>query len=109
MSTQKLSIECRCNSPEHTFTFMMDDDPDWDDVYLYVHLNKLPFWRRVLYVIRYVFGYRSKYGCFDEVVMGQPDLDKLQSFINRVRDAKAQARSPGLPQEEWIGEPGDHI
>ena len=104
MTTQKLSIECLCNSPEHSFMFMMDDDPSWEMSYLYVHLNKLSFWQRVVYAVRYIFGYQSKYGCFDEVCLTQADLDKIVDYIKRVQDVRAKTRSSGVSPEVWTPE-----
>ncbi len=109
MASQKLSVQCSCDSPEHTFMFIMDDDPEWNDTYLFVHLKPLPFWRRVAAAIRYVFGYTSKYGCFDESVLNDEQLDSILNFVNRVRDAKNKARCPGIPKEEWLGESGDQL
>ena len=56
---------CRCGSLEHMFVVSADDQ----DLFLEIHLAPAPFFERVLHAIRHVFGYRSKWGDFDEVLL----------------------------------------
>lgn len=56
---------CRCGSLQHSFVVTAD----LTDVMLEVHLSPLPFWQRVGNAIRYVFGGRSKYGDFEEILL----------------------------------------
>lgn len=56
---------CQCNSLQHLFVVT----PEEDEIYLEVHLSPLPFWKRVRNAVRYVFGRRSKYGDFEEIIL----------------------------------------
>lgn len=56
---------CQCNSLQHLFVVT----PAEDEIYLEVHLSPLPFWKRVRNAVRYVFGRRSKYGDFEEIIL----------------------------------------
>ena len=41
------------------------------EVSVEVHLSPLPFWRRLINGIKYIFGHRSKYGDFEEVILNR--------------------------------------
>jgi hypothetical protein len=69
---------CNCMSPEHQMIFslydwgagvqerFLEDDPAENiTCTLSIYLQDKSFWRRVWTAIRYVFGYRSKYGNWD--------------------------------------------
>lgn len=56
---------CACSSLEHMFVVTEDDE----DLFLEVHLRPAPFWKRVGKAVRYVFGHRSRYGSFEEIVL----------------------------------------
>ena len=76
---------CECSSPEHQILFTWWDDDD--RVYMTVHLPKQSLWRRIKDGIRYIFGHRSKYGDFDEVVLNPDDWAKMQKVSNYLRMA----------------------
>ena len=61
-------------------------DPDADEpgeqfIYIYTHLAAQGFWRRLVTGLRYIFGYKCKYGHFDEVVIGPETALELWDFI----------------------------
>lgn len=68
-------IICECSSLEH---FMqISYEPDFDEyVYVTIHLSELPFWKRLIFGIKYIFGYKSKYGNFEEIILGKKKLKK---------------------------------
>jgi hypothetical protein len=66
---------CECNSMEHQFIISFDSNEDWNDyIYLHIHLTNNSFFERLIKSVKYFFGYKSKYGCFDEIL-----LDKIQT------------------------------
>ena len=86
MSTEEHQvILCECGEKEHQFILTMFD---WDgdiDVYLEPHLvTYRNFFKRVWVAIRYVFGYRCKYGEFDCVELGEEQLHQMRDFITKV-------------------------
>lgn len=79
---------CKCRSDEHTIQWRYDPNvygSDWpfiDEVYFSVFLNDYPgFWGRVKRGIKYIFGYKSKYGHFDCYLLGKDDARKLVDFL----------------------------
>ena len=60
---------CRCESIEHIFVVTADDE----DLFIEIHLSPLPLWQRIRQAIKYVSGYRSKWGDFDEIML-TPDV-----------------------------------
>lgn len=71
---------CRCYSIEHSFVVSADED----DLFIEVHLSSAPFWVRLKNAVRYVLGYKSKWGDFEEILLS-PD----------------QARDLGDKMMEW--------
>jgi len=74
-------LVCECSSLEHMVVIRYDDE----DVYLGVHLTKRSFLDRLKYGIKYIFGYQSTYGAFEEVILHK---DHLEGFENIVKELK---------------------
>ena len=74
---------CQCNSPEHQLIFNYFKDDKFGDVT--IHLVPDTFWRRIKNAIKYIFGYRSKYGDFDEFIFKKEDANKLQSVVDYLK------------------------
>ena len=85
-------FECRCGSDEHTLRFTLDiADLDYKEIYSSVFLNQWrPWWKRVWAAIRYVFGYKCKYGHWDCWTMDENDATRLrdmcEEFINATKN-----------------------
>lgn len=79
---------CQCHSTEHQYIFLYDEDVDKNGnvidrtVYIHTHLNKRPFFKRVWYGIKYIFGYECRYGHFDEFLIKPEDADKFQKVAD---------------------------
>lgn len=56
---------CACASAEH---ILILNDEFSDYLYLQIHLAPQPFFKRLVNGVRYIFGGRSKYGDFDEII-----------------------------------------
>lgn len=83
-------IICKCESVEHqiVFSYFPDEEDDDDkDVYMSVYL--LPesnIFKRIWLAIQYIFGHRSIYGDFDEVIINQRDAPKLEKILKHLKD-----------------------
>lgn len=78
---------CQCESLEHQVTFSyLEGDKD-GDVYMEVHLAPLGFWQRVVNGIKYIFGHRSKYGDFDEMIIKKEDVWKLEKIVEYLKNS----------------------
>lgn len=77
---EKLHITCECNSSEHQLIFIKDheDDEVWVETHLVTYRG---FFKRLWVGIRYAFGYKSKYGNFDCVLIKPEDRQKISEFI----------------------------
>jgi hypothetical protein len=83
--TQEVFI-CECHSPDHQFIIRkFDDEPD---VYITIHLTKQPMMRRLKYAFRYIFGYQSRFGAFDEIILNPDDADRLQKVVDSLKIQK---------------------
>jgi len=75
-------IRCSCGACEHQA--IITADPDDGLVLVEFHLvtwqNIL---RRLWVAIRYVFGYRSRYGAWDELVMDREQVAELREYLDK--------------------------
>ena len=79
-------IICACHSTDHQMVFLYDDDPDWEDVYVHIHLSQSRnFFERLWHGLKYIFGYKSKYGDFDEMILKPQDYIKLQNVVDKLK------------------------
>lgn len=93
-------IECSCSCSEHTMRFSWYDGPDEREMYLHIFLNnKCGFWKRLWYGIKYIFGFKSAYGHFDEVIMRHQEVTQLNSLCEEW--LKKHIKPPLTPKEEY--------
>ena len=73
---------CECFSPEHTLRFDLDEEDGtlWSSVHLSYGSR---FHQRVWKAIKYVFGYKSKYGHFDCFDLQEEDIPRLKKLLER--------------------------
>ena len=80
----EILLLCDCSSDEHQLIVRWDDEDN--EVYVSVHLaNYMGFWKRLWHAMKYVFGYKSRYGAFDEVILRKEDADNLQKVVDHLR------------------------
>lgn len=73
---------CECNSTEHQMVAYLDPNPNYNIVYLHVKLNKYGFWKRIKKGIKYIFGYASRYGEWDEFIINPEDASKFRRLAD---------------------------
>ncbi len=84
---RRLPIICDCHDLEHQFWFAFDpEDVDYPQLYLEIHLSKQPFFRRLLYAVKYIFGRQSKYGAFAEAVLSDNKVAAIEEFLSEFRN-----------------------
>jgi len=72
--------ECSCYSSEHCFIFRIDLDDG--QVYLSPYLcSHFSFFKRLIYGIKYIFGHKSDYGAFDEIIIKREDIKNLRNLF----------------------------
>jgi hypothetical protein len=75
-------VICKCSSSEHQIIIRTFENDEDDEIYLDVHLASLPFLKRVKYAFKYIFGYKSKYGAWDEFILSKTE------FKNKIKQVK---------------------
>jgi hypothetical protein len=70
---------CECSSHEHIL--IISDDEEY--CFISIHLAPLPFWQRVRCAISYIFGKRSNYGNFEEIVLGPEKMKELMNVLSK--------------------------
>lgn len=85
MNDEALSRElfiCECENTEHQLIFAYFQNKDLEEVYMDVHLvPEYCIWKRIWNAIKYIFGYRSKYGHFDSFIFQKCDAPKLAKIV----------------------------
>lgn len=83
---------CSCHSTEHQIIVTYEDDEingvKYPILYIHTHLNKKPFWKRLKYGIKYIFGYQSRYGAFDEFIVNPDDIVGLEKMIKHLKECQ---------------------
>jgi hypothetical protein len=80
MNLEKHVVLCDCHSPEHQFIIVKDTVDQ--EVWLEVHLCPNPsFFKRLWEGLRYAFGYRSRYGDFDSILVTPEDQAKIVELL----------------------------
>lgn len=77
---------CICSSEEHMVSFKYyiekDGTIDEDGMYISIHLSPHTFWGRVKHAVKYIFGYRCRYGDWEEIVFKRQDAERLRDMLN---------------------------
>ena len=80
----EILLLCDCSSAEHQLIVRWDNDDN--EVCVSVHLaNYMGFWKRLWHGLKYAFGYKSRYGAFDEVILRKEDADNLQKVVDHLK------------------------
>ena len=75
---------CSCHSTEHQILLLADNS--YPEVYVHFHLIRGSFWYRLKYAIKYIFGYKCRYGAWDEFILDHTHVEKLKQVINHLED-----------------------
>jgi len=80
-------MECSCSSTEHLIRFSFDKE--YNFLYLNIHLANCNSWyKRVWVAIKYIFGYKSKYGAFDEFIFKNENVKDLLYLLAQQKKIK---------------------
>lgn len=74
--TERKILVCDCHSLEHQMAFWYDEEDKilYCEPHLTTHRN---FFQRLWYGIKYAFGYKSRFGAWDEMLIKPEELKKL--------------------------------
>ena len=85
---------CECHSDEHQMLIFYNEEEytngqKYNMCYAHVHLTTYEsFWKRVVHGVKFMFGYKSKYGAWDEFIFNPSDADKLQELVDYLKKQK---------------------
>ena len=82
---EKVVIDCACGSNEHILIFSKNDEEDYRCVYLSYHLQNDYWYKRIWKGIKYIFGFKSKYGNFGETIIDKTNVDKLSEIVKFIK------------------------
>lgn len=75
-------MECDCRDSDHLVRFYADDDPEWRTLGVSVQLSHyLPWWRRILVALDYIFG-PAKAPHFVDAVWTPEQIAPMIAFLN---------------------------
>jgi hypothetical protein len=82
MENRKIFI-CQCHSLEHQYAFWYDEDQKF--IYCEPHLitNK-SFLGRIFHAIKYIFGYKTRFGSWDEFIFKKEDIKRLKEILDKI-------------------------
>lgn len=77
---------CECSSSEHQIIIHEEIYNENDkEIYCSIHLSKQPFFKRLIYAIKYVFGYQSKFGAFEEFIFRTEHSKDLKRISKKLK------------------------
>lgn len=90
-------VGCECGHNEHQLVISLwpeDDNPT--EFYVSPHLRMYKgFFKRLWAAVRYIFGHKSKYGHYGEVVLSPSDVEEMFKFFDKHIDDLVENR------EQW--------
>lgn len=77
--TKPFLLTCDCNSTEHQIVVY----PDVEDriLYLHIHLTSYGFWRRLKAGLKYIFGYKCKFGHWEEFILSEKHSEDISNIL----------------------------
>lgn len=82
-------FECRCGSAEHVLRFCLDDE----DLYTEVLLRPKSPIERIWLALKYILGFKSKYGYYDCTLIRPEDYDNFIALFNEAKEKHNNAKT----------------
>lgn len=77
---------CQCKNTEHQMIFSYFPDDEDREVSISIYLRpESSIFQRIKNAVKYIFGHRSRFGDFDNFLLGKEDADKLQKVIDYLK------------------------
>lgn len=89
---------CDCVSSSHQIRtlYFPSEESDYDipELYLTIHLCRFGFFNRLWKGIKYIFGYKSRFGDFDEFVFNRTTaIEMRKALLQYIRDCDKVIKS----------------
>lgn len=83
----EILLLCECSSCEHQMIVRWDGSDN--EVYVEVHLaDSKGFWKRMWHGLKYIFGHKSRYGAFDEIILRKEDVKSIQKIVDHLKQVR---------------------
>lgn len=92
-------VVCDCHSIEHQIILNKFKDEYGVEVYIQVHLAKKSFLDRLIYGIKYIFGYQCMYGAFDEFIVTKNNYEVFKELVNYIEKNDVTERGSNIGEE----------
>ena len=77
---------CECHSTEHQLVVRYDPDEEYHNLYIDVHLITYEnIFKRIWISLKYIFGYKCRYGHWDEFIFNKNDAERLIEILNKIK------------------------
>ena len=82
---------CDCGSAEHQILIHMDKDDGYREVILSPHLvTYRNIFKRIKVAVRYIFGYKCKYGSWDSIIVSERNYLPLKKAVEFIENKKSE-------------------
>ena len=82
---RKKYIDCTCEDISHTLRYKFFDDETEECLhllYIDVYLDRTKWYKRIWRGLKYIFGHRSIYGDFTEIIYDMEKVKELKTFLD---------------------------
>lgn len=84
MSTKQIILDCDCYTTAHKVIVTRDDWDDHPQLVLYVQMNQWrPWWKRVWFALKWVFGGATPYGHWDTTLVSRESAWELKQLVDQ--------------------------
>ena len=86
---QRTFVLCDCGCDEHQMIIHKDDSDNYKEVIISMHLTTYRnIFKRIWVAIKYIFGYKSKYGHWDSLIITDRNYKPLKDAIDFIEQSK---------------------
>jgi len=87
------AFECICHSPEHTLH--IEYASDTNNLIFSINLNQCRnVFKRIWVAIKYIFGYKCKYGQWDVFELDNSDVPRFKEILNTLNEIYDKQKYP---------------
>lgn len=80
MNVEKKIYVCSCYDIQHQLVIMYDKELE---IFTFqIHLTKLSFFKRLVVAIKYLFGFQSSIGAFEEVMLNSHHIREIRDQLS---------------------------
>lgn len=97
-------FECICGSNEHTLKFVLDldenGDPRLPELFVGIFLHNPIWYKRIWIGVKYIFGYKSRFGHFGGYTMNFEDGRRMINMIKKLIRAHEEIVNPSISKKK---------